>query len=117
MTDTWILGGLPPLARARAQEWFETCARVAMLKGSTPALQDGRIHSANLWTYSDDKVGIEYWAPYEMLKVWLNSGRDKHLILISVNNRKISTWAPEEDILNHLKSLIVLDLLAGEGES
>lgn len=107
---------LPPQAQARAQDWFDTCVTVSTKKG-----RETRDHSANnfgykIWNYEDDVVKIEYWSPYELLQVSAKDLPERSLILMIVHNGKLSVWAPEEDILNHLKSLVVLDLLAESGQ-
>ena len=111
-----LKSSLPPSAQARAQDWFDTCVAVATKKGKNPPNQSAvSKFGFTIWEYEDDVVKLNYWAPHELLEVSARDLPGRSLILMIVHNGKISVWAPEEDILTHLRSLVVLDLLAESG--
>jgi hypothetical protein len=118
MMQPQLKSTLPPLAQARAQEWFDVASTVVVVKGGiTPKGKRCRVASAkwpNFWEYEDERVKIEKWGAYDMLSIAVRDNPGKSLLLMVVNNGKVHAWAPEEDILTHLKSLVVLELLAGQ---
>jgi len=109
---TQLKQSLPPQAQARAQEWFDVASVVATTKGKKVGAKD-RSATTDFWTYEDDKVKIEKWGVYDTLSVVLRGPHDERMILVTVSAGVVRTWAPEEDVLDYLKSLVPLELLAG----
>jgi hypothetical protein len=111
---TKLKTSLPPQAQARAQEWFDVASVVAMKRGELPPIDDkGRsVANTDYWIFRDDKVTVEKWGTDGMLSVAIMDG-SRRILLVHVGDGKVDTWAPEEDVLDYLKSLVPLELLAG----
>lgn len=102
---------LPPLAQARAQEWFDVASAVAKIKGKMVTAKE-RVATLDFWSYEDEKVKIEKWGETDVLSVAVRERNFKSLLLVLISNGKVNTWSPEEEVLDYLKKLIPLELLA-----